>query len=165
MKKIFTLIAGITFLATGLFTGCGKNAKLKSDTGNPGEIIETGDTSKRVKIYLSYIKLDGIDHLFIHDSHDNSNIDSLITDVKRGDTVIWKLDEHSGIKKIENVYLNRDSVNLIKNNPEILSGKNQFKLEILGDAQEGKQKYTIVFTQKHNVTDSIDPYIRVPPIK
>ena len=163
MKKIFTLITGITFLAIVLYSGSCKPSPPKPNPKLTGDTVVPEGDMKNVKIHLSYIKINGKHHFFMHDSYENSAIDSLETVVKKGGTVTWKLDEFSGIKKIDTVFLIEKPDRIIKGEPK-RDSDNQFTLRIEEDQDTGLYKYVIIaYTKKQNDTVNIDPYIRIPP--
>lgn len=163
MKKIFTLITGITFLAIVLYSGSCKPSNRKPNPEPKGDTVVPEDSMKNVKIHLSYIKINGTHHFFMHDSHENSAIDSLVTVVKKGGTVTWKLDEYSGIKKIDSVFFIKDRDGIIKSELKRDSDK-QFSLIISVDQDTGLFKYVIIaYTKKQNDRVTIDPFIRIPP--
>jgi hypothetical protein len=161
MKKIFTLTTGIIFLAIGLYTGSCKSCH-RPDPNLTGK-EDVVDDSTKVAIHLSYIKINGKHHFFLHDSHENSSIDSLETAVKKGGKVMWKLDDYSGIRKIDTVFLMKDPKKIFRSEPTRDSDK-QFSLIISMDQDTGLYKYVIIAsTKKQNDTVKIDPFIRIPP--
>jgi hypothetical protein len=147
MKKIIILLTGIVFLITILVAGGCKSA--------------TDRKAEKVEIYLSSVKVDGVEHLKMRDSNGNSAIDSLITDVKPGVKVFWRLDSLSGIKKILGIY-SRGERNIFKKDPgRVFLGKS-FKLK-LSDDIKGDEKYAVEYRLEDKTEQSIDPYLRVPP--
>ncbi|HKK41357.1 MAG TPA: hypothetical protein VJ963_03025, partial [Bacteroidales bacterium] len=68
MKKILSLLSFVLFLATILFTVSCNSVPLKDN--------------KKADIYISFIKCNGKNHLYMHDSHNNSSVDSLLTITK-----------------------------------------------------------------------------------
>jgi len=115
-----------------------------------------------VKIYLRAIIKDGKNSLALFDSNRNGDINDLITEVKAGDTIIWKLDCCSGIKSITRIYSKEKVHNVFKSDPRKRMLCKGFKLQ-LGKRAEGEEKYTIECILRNNRELNIDPYIRVPP--
>lgn len=115
-----------------------------------------------VKIYLRAILKNGQDSLALFDSNRNGDINDLTTEVKAGDTIIWKLDCCSGIKSIARIY-SKEKVHIVfKSDPRKRLLCKGFKLQ-LEKGVEGKEKYTIECILGNNKELIIDPYIRVPP--
>lgn len=115
-----------------------------------------------VKIYLRSIVKDRKNSLALFDSNRNGDINDLITEVKAGDTIIWKLDCCSGIKNITRIYSKEKEHTIFKSDPRKRLLCKGFKLQ-LGKEAEGKEKYTIECILHNNTELIIDPYIRIPP--
>ena len=54
----------------------------------------------KVIIYLSFVERNDKMHLHLRDSNRICGDDAIVTEVSRGDVIIWKKDNHSGINKI-----------------------------------------------------------------
>lgn len=115
-----------------------------------------------VKIYLRSIVKDGENRLALFDSTRNGDINDLITEVRAGTTILWKLDCHSGIKSITRIYSKEGEHPVFKSEPRKLLLCKGFKLQLEKGA-EGKEKYTIECILRDNTELIIDPYIRIPP--
>ncbi|MCX6253678.1 MAG: hypothetical protein NTV31_04285 [Bacteroidia bacterium] len=119
---------------------------------------------KRVTIYLRSFEQNGEKHLAMFDSNRNGAIDTLITDVQAGATIIWKLDRFSGIRTITKIYSKEGGKhNIFKNDPKKRLLCKGFKFQLSNDVEEGKEKYAIDYIHLDNTKVTIDPYIRVPP--
>jgi hypothetical protein len=124
---------------------------------------------KIVKIYLRSVEqtVDGKveNHLAMFDSNGVGAIDNLITDVQRGDTVIWKLDRLSGIRSIAEIFFKKGDHHVFKSDPRKRFLCKGFKLQVPIDAEEGMEEYsyTIEYKLREDTDVIIDPYIRVPP--
>jgi hypothetical protein len=120
-----------------------------------------------VKIYLRSIVKDGINSLALFDSNRSGDINNLITDVKAGATVIWKLDSCSGIKSITRIYSKEEKHTLFKSEPAKRMLCKEFKLRLEKGSEkvkvEIKEKYTIECLLCNNKELIIDPYLRIPP--
>ena len=57
----------------------------------------------KVTIYLSIVERNGKQHLHLRDSNKRCADESLVTEVSRGDLVVWKRDLNSGIKIIKDI--------------------------------------------------------------
>ena len=115
-----------------------------------------------VKIYLRSIIKDRKNRLALFDSNRNGDINDLTTEVKAGDTIIWKLDCCSGIKSITRIYSKEEEHPVFKSEPVKRFLCKGFKLKLEKGAA-GKEKYTIECILSNNKELIIDPYIRVPP--
>ena len=153
MKKTLSLILGILFLTTCLYTvSCNnKRQSVKKDAVAPMV------ASKNVEIYLSYYIINGEGHLFMHDTL-GSSIDNLETSTQKNSTVVWLLDKKSGIQRLEKI-MNLDTI--IEKPPELMPDFHQIKVKIKDNADTGRYKYGIVFTPWNGEKDTIDPYIRI----
>jgi len=54
----------------------------------------------KVYVYISIVERNGRSHLHLRDSNRICGDESIVTEVSRGDMVIWKRDARSGIKGI-----------------------------------------------------------------
>jgi hypothetical protein len=115
-----------------------------------------------VKIYLRAILKNGQDSLALFDSNRNGDINDLTTEVKAGDTIIWKLDCCSGIKSITRIYSKEKEHPVFKSDPVKRFLCKGFKLQLEKGAK-GLEKYTIECILPDNNELIIDPFIRVPP--
>ena len=158
MKKILTHLTGIVFLITILVAGgC-------SPEGNNGALTKG---PKKVTIKLKVKKRNGKKHLKMYDSNkpDNKVVDSLETLVMPGDTVVWEPRRFLGrIKKIEKIGPESEG-DIINIDAEQIPGTNNFRLIIPNDAPipSEREKYDIIFKDRHDSTHTIDPYLRIPP--
>jgi hypothetical protein len=119
-----------------------------------------------VKIYLRSILKNGKDSLAMFDSNRQGDINNLITEVRAGDTIIWKPDCCSGIKSITGIYSKEDKHSVFKSNPEKRFLCKGFKLR-LEEGAEGEEKYTIEYITGEDTKVTIDPYVKIlpPPTK
>jgi hypothetical protein len=117
-----------------------------------------------VTIFLRAIKKDRKNSLALFDSNRNGDIDNLETVAKKGDTIVWELDNLSGIKSITRIYSKEKVHPVFKSNPKIKSESKGFELQ-LEKAEEGKEKYTIECILDDNSELIIDPYVRIPPVR
>ncbi len=150
-------------MATGsyMISCCSQNQTDKYDSE---KMAVVSDDSAKVQIWLSYVKCNGEDHLFLHDSYNNCAIDSLTTKAFRGDSVIWSLDPWSGIEKLNKIEFTTDWTSLIEGDFFIDSSKNKIKIKIKEDANAGTFKYNIKYKiEGSKDITTVDPYIRIPP--
>ena len=118
---------------------------------------------KRVTIYLRFILRNGKNHLALFDSNQQGDIDNLITDVPAGYSVIWKLDNHSGITNITKIYSNEDVHKVFVTEPRKRWLCKGFKMKISEDTKPGEEKYSIACILWDGKELNIDPVIRVLP--
>jgi hypothetical protein len=165
MKKIFTLSTGIVFLITILIAGgCDPSKGHKATNTQENNKNVANDGTKRVIIYIRSIRQDGVIHLTMFDSNGKIAIDSLITDVQPGGTVIWKLERASGIKNIDKIYATTGEHNIFKKDPAKRFLSKGYKLKVPDDAKEGEEEYAIDYILENNTKVTIDPYLRIPPV-
>jgi len=117
-----------------------------------------------VTIYLRAIVIKKKDHLVLFDSNRNCDIDNLITDVKKDDTIDWELDCNSGIKSISSIYSKEDKHPVFKKNPKKKESGKGFELN-LENAEQGEEKYAIECILDNDAKLITDPYIRIPPVR
>jgi len=123
-----------------------------------------------VKIYLrSILKKEAgkmVNKFALFDSNRHGDINELETVVNAGDTIIWKLDCCSGIKKITRIYSKevKHIVFLSQPKKRLLCKGFKLRLDIPEAKEERIEKYTIecILCNK-NKELIIDPFIRVPP--
>jgi hypothetical protein len=128
-----------------------------------------------VKIYLrsilkrsivkGFIVEDEKKSLALFDSNRNGDINDLITDVKAGATIIWKLDCCSGIKSITRIYSKEEKHLIFKSEPRKLLFCKGFRLRLEKEEvkEELIEKYGIECILCDGKVLKIDPMIRVPP--
>jgi len=175
MKKILTHLTGIVFLITILVAGSCKRSTQPNDTATEEngsrevqkQAIVAEDDPTKVEIYLREIKIGGSMHLLMSDSRRPKYevIDGLITDVNRGDSVIFMKGKNSRIRGVEDIRLLEEDFNINEIKIEV-EGKVYYKLKIDSNASPNDTlvKYVIDFTVKdHKDTIyTIDPYLRIP---
>ena len=111
-----------------------------------------------VTIYLS-VKETG--HLYLRDSEGHSGEDNITTYVSAGDTVIWTLDENSGISKITGINSKQGSKNLFSEGPNRISDT-EWKGTIASDAS-GEESYNIEYNLSDGSPMKDDPKLIVGP--
>ena len=119
-----------------------------------------------VKIFLRSIVKDKIKSLALFDSNHHGDINGLITDVKPTDTIIWKLDCCSGIKRIISIHSSSEdghTVFISEPKKRFLCKGFKLHLELPKSDEERREKYTIECILWDNTPLIIDPYIRIPP--
>jgi hypothetical protein len=117
-----------------------------------------------VNIYLRAIVKDKKNCLALFDSNRHGDIDNLVTDVNKGDTIVWESDSCSGIKSITRIYSKEDKHPIFKKEPKKRVLCKGFELQVPEDAEHDvKEKYTIVCILEDNSELIIDPYVRIPP--
>jgi len=151
MKIFFTISMGIVILITILNAeGC-KSARNNSTTKG----------HEKIKITIKSAEINGEKHLKMSDPKNTNVIDNLITDVKPGDIVFWKLKIFSGIKSIDTIYATTGEHIIFKKNPS-LNSQGKFELVVPDDAKPTQQeKYAIDYILRDGTPGSIDPYIRI----
>lgn len=114
---------------------------------------------KTVSIYLRAVNQN---RLSLFDSNRNGAINDLITDVRPGSVVVWKLDCNSGIKEITKIASKSGKKNVFINDPVKRRFCKGFTLQIPLEAND-KEAYTIEYILCNGEKISIDPYIRIIP--
>jgi hypothetical protein len=119
-----------------------------------------------VKICLRAIVKNGENSLALFDSNRNGDINDLITDAYPGDKVIWKLDCCSGIKSITRIYSKEKDHPIFKSDPKKRSLCKVFELQVPKTAKpEVREQYAIEYILRDDTRMTIDPYVRIPPIR
>jgi hypothetical protein len=119
-----------------------------------------------VKIYLRAIVRDRENSLALFDSNRHGGINDLTTDVNPGDKVIWKLDCCSGIKSITRIYSKEKEHPIFKSDPEKRPLCKAFKLQVPKTAKpDVREQYAIEYILRDDTRMTIDPYVRIPPIR
>jgi hypothetical protein len=119
-----------------------------------------------VKIYLRAILKNGENSLALFDSNRSGDINDLITDAYPGDKVIWKLDCCSGIKSITRIYSKEKEHPIFKSDPKKRSLCKVFELQVPETAKpEVREQYAIEYILRDDTRMTIDPYVRIPPIR
>jgi len=180
MKKILTLLTASVFvMAILIASACSSNTKQEA-MGEQEAIPETdtitsedfpeilvNETTKGISLKETLIGCKM--HLIMQNvSHTGSRgkevVDSLYTDVYRGDEIYWAKKERSQIK----VYHIRiveamtwDPVDTCIVAIEDKEFKGAFTLEIPATADTGLVKYEIIFRDENNEFWCIDPYLRI----
>ena len=97
----------------------------------------------KVIIYLSIVVRDGRKHLHLRDTNKKCADESLISEVSRGDLVIWKRDKRSGIKTVNDIEFIEDKEPFTKG---LYKGWCQkWKGFISKDAEKGEYPYHIAY--------------------
>lgn len=171
MKKNLTLLTGIVILFTIMIAGACKTTVKENDSpegtdsNTKGSFIVLSDPN--VTIYLNKIvEIDGKMHLEMYDSKDTTKvkIDSLITEVHRGDIIHWKTVKGSGIKKIHDIRPVREGGTIFPIQAQTDSLRAAFQTIIPKTAKPGTtEKYEIVFKDNNDDSWCIDPHLRIPP--
>jgi len=118
-----------------------------------------------VKSYLRAIVRRKEKCLALFDSNREGDINNLFTDVPSGGTIIWKPDCCSGIKKIVRIIPEKADVHpVFKSNPKKLLLCRGF-IYRLEKGAEGEEKYTIECILCNNTKLTVDPFIRIPPVR
>jgi hypothetical protein len=155
MKKILAHLTGIVFLITILIAG-GCNQE-------PG--AKPAEDKKKVEIYCKAIEIDGKKHLIMYDSKDLYNVvvDSLVTDVKPGTRVIWKLVQGSGIEEFVKIGPKNPGQIMTGNAEKVfLTKKLKFKIPKEAPIPSEREKYDIKVKDIEGNIWEIDPYLRIP---
>ncbi|MBN2213678.1 MAG: hypothetical protein JW723_05485 [Bacteroidales bacterium] len=96
----------------------------------------------KVIIYLSLVKRDNKIHLHLRDTSRICGDESIITEVSRGDVIIWKRDTCSGIKKISGLEFEKNNDlftrGLLKKRCSIWTGR-------VSDSAKGEYPYWISY--------------------
>src|SRR5512145_1977486 len=119
---------------------------------------------KIVTVFLRSVVYKDKHHLALFDSNRNGAIDDLTTEVKRGATIIWKLDYSSGIKDILRIFSKSGKRNVFKTDPVKRRFSKEFILPVSKDA-DGEESYTIEYLNVSDEKVTIDPYNRIVPPK
>ena len=167
MKKNLTHLTGIVFLITILVAGgCSNPADDNGKEETPQEVAGLDEIPKKVTIYLKAIKIKGEKHLEMYDSNnpDIVVVDSLVTLVNPGDTVVWEIISYWRMKKITKIGRPTKGEIIDKDAEPIPDSKN-FSLIIPEDAPvpSEKEKYDIEFKGWFGKIWPIDPYLKIPP--
>jgi hypothetical protein len=122
---------------------------------------------------LISVEKDGEIHLYMIDSNLKKEIDSLKTDVKPGDKIIWRYDDLSGIDEVTSIKPKEGGPkNIFRNDPTKRLLGPGYKLRVPKDIREGlppdsdstlQEEYYIDYIHRGGRHKLIDPYIRVPP--
>lgn len=118
-----------------------------------------------VRIYLRAIVRGNTNCLALFDSNRSGDINDLITEAEPGSTIIWKPDSCSGIKKIVRISPKKTEVHpIFTSDPKKRLLCRGFIFQLEKEAR-GEERYTIecILCDKKELT--IDPYIRVPPVR
>ena len=172
MKKILTNLTVIVFLiALPVAVGCGNTTKQsdseKEENGseqeaNESTMVEVDSTT--VIVYLSEIWIGESMHLLMSEERkpDFYVIDGLLTDVKRGDTVIFMKGQNSRIDEVLDVSLVEKTFKIIREDAEDRE-EVYYKIIIGPNAPiDSIVKYVIEFTVKQDPTKYIiDPYLKI----
>jgi hypothetical protein len=117
-----------------------------------------------VKIYLRSIVYEGGKHLAMFDSNRSGDIDNLQTNVEPGDTIIWKPDFNSGIKRITGIYSKNGERIIFETDPKKQLFCGGFEFKVPKNAPRGiEEAYSIEYILCDDTKGILDPYIRIPP--
>lgn len=119
-----------------------------------------------VKISLRAIVYGETKSLALFDSNHMGDINGLVTNANPNDTVIWKLDCCSGIKRITSIHSSSKTghtVFISEPKKRFLCKGFKLQLELPKTDEERKEKYTIECILWDDTPLIIDPYIRIPP--
>jgi len=117
-----------------------------------------------VKIYLRSINYKGGKHLAMFDSNGSGDIDNLETNVEPGDTIIWKPDCRSGIKRITGIFSKKGERIIFETDPKKQLFCRGFEFKVPKDAERGiEEAYSIEYILSDDTKGILDPYIRIPP--
>jgi hypothetical protein len=111
-------------------------------------------------IYLRSIEQGDRFRLAMFDTNRNGAIDDLTTVVHPGDTVVWKLDQKSGIKAIKQISAKTTKGTIFSKEPVKKLFCRHFVLHIPKDAR-GEEAYLIEYVLYNGKTLTLDPYIRI----
>jgi hypothetical protein len=111
-------------------------------------------------IYLRSIEQGDRFRLAMFDTNRNGAIDDLITVVHPGDTVVWKLDQKSGIKAIKQISAKTAKGTIFSKQPVKKFFCRHFVLHIPKDAR-GEEAYLIEYILYNGKSMTLDPYIRI----
>ena len=167
MKNRYALLTGFVIMITFLIAGsCKQGGSSKGEEAEKGLQVENGGA---VNIEISTVTRNGEKLIQMEDTVNvaiGDEITYLITEVKPGKKVTWKVKSSDEIEILEIIPL--DSVRVIFKNDPIKKSATKFELDIpdIPDSQipeEGlKEKYEIIFLLDGD-TINYDPYLRIPP--
>jgi hypothetical protein len=123
-----------------------------------------------VTIYLRSVSKDKKKNLAMFDTKGNGDINNLETVADPGSMIIWKLDQNSGIKKLNKISSREKKSRIFKNKP-IIKSDGEIVLQLPPDLDEAIEAYIIEYVievtndkgEKQDVTMVLDPYIRIEP--
>ena len=101
--------------------------------------------------------------LHLHDTEGHDGDQTITTDVKPGEEVVWKLANNSDILEIMNVYKKKDSQNVFSTDPYKIS-ESEWK-GIVSQETVGKESYNIQYKYIDDTVIVDDPEIDVLPPK
>ena len=161
MKKNLTLLTGIVILfAIMIAGGC--------NDINTLQILDE-DPSITVVLNAAVQRKDMRKHLEMYNSYDSDSlvVDTLVTVVSPGDTIIWDKKSSSGIKEILHVRPMENIGNIFPEPAKEVSynKKKVFMHIVPKNATKGEVKYEIVFEDEDKNTWCIDPHLRIPPAR
>ena len=115
-----------------------------------------------VTIKLRAIIKDKKHCLALFDSNRRGDINNLETVAIPGSTIVWVLDDESGIKHISKIYSSEKESKIF---PGVLDMKSPegFVLHIPDSLRVALEAYVIEYVLEDNTRVTIDPYIRIEP--
>jgi hypothetical protein len=163
MKKNLTLLTGIVMLITIMLAGGCNNESTKEALD---ELKEDPDVIVVLKAAVE--REHKRKHLQMYNSYDSLNVqvDTLVTGVKSGETIIWDRKPGNGIKRVIHVRPVLENGILMPEAAKEVSydKKKVFMIKIpIVPNDTIIEKYEIVFEDDDNNTWCIDPYLRIPP--
>ena len=163
MKKNLTLLKGIVILMVIMIAGGCYNESNKDEL----EKLEE-DPDVKVVLKAAVEREHKRKHLEMYNSYDSLNVqvDSLVTGVKSGETIIWERKPGNGIKRVIHVRPVLENGILMPEAAKEVSyeKKKVFMIKIPVVPNDTIiEKYEIVFEDDDNNTWCIDPYLRIPP--
>jgi len=108
-----------------------------------------------------FLKVDQVGHLHLRDSEGHSGEDNITTDAGDGDTILWTLEENSGISKITGINAKPGSQNLFSEGPSRISDS-EWRGLINSDAS-GEESYYIEYNLADGTPMKDDPRIIIRP--
>ncbi len=101
--------------------------------------------------------------LHLHDTEGHDGDQTITTDVKPGEVVIWKLAKNSDILEIMNVYKKQESREVFSTKPHQISAS-EWK-GIVADDAKGNESYNIQYKYIDDTVFVDDPEIQIRPPK
>jgi len=166
MKNSYALLTGFVIMITFLLAGsCNRGGSSKGEEAEKGLEVENGGA---VNIEISTVTRNGEKLIQMEDTVNvaiGTEITYLITDVKPGKKVTWKVKSSDGIEILEIIPVDTGGI-IFKEYPTGTSNKFTLDIPDIPDSQipeEGiQEKYLIKFLLEGD-TIAYDPYLRIPP--
>jgi hypothetical protein len=96
----------------------------------------------KVTIYLSIVERNGQKHLHLRDSNRICGDESIVTEVSRGDIIVWKRDTESGLKSITGLKFEKSEELFVKS---LNKGWCSVWKGLISDKAKGKYPYQISY--------------------